>query len=278
MEYRFVEKNGIRMIEVTPIVETGAAIAYCSTRNGGVSTGPTAHMNLNIYKRLDVENGQKNLKLFSKAIGTSYDRLITNRLIYGTDIVRRVTSADLIDIFDEPSAPHADGMVTDDPEITLYLYAADCAIIQFADPVRRVVGCCHAGWKGTMTDIMKNTAAAMHDDYGCEYENIIAVILPSICKDCFEVGEDVAEAFEKAGYGKYVDRSLEKPHVDLNAANAENLLNAGLRPENIHRIDLCTCCREDLFHSYRRGPVQENGLHLNGMNGMFIRVNPESTC
>ena len=275
MNYRFVEKSGIQMIEISPIVDTGAAFAYCSTRHGGISTGPTAHMNLNIYKKLDVENGQKNLKLFSQAIGTSYDKLITNRLIYGTDTVRRVTSSDLIDIFDEPSAPHADGLVTDDPEITLYLYAADCAIIQFVDPVQKVVGCCHAGWKGTMTNIIQNTAAAMHDDYDSEYENIIAVILPSICKKCFEVGEDVATEFEKFGYGEFVDRSLEKPHVDLNAANAQNLLNAGIRPENIHRIDLCTCCREDLFHSYRRGPVQSNGLHLNGMNGMFIRVNPD---
>lgn len=272
MDYRFVEKSGIRMIEILPITETGAASAYCSTRHGGVSEGTTASMNLNIYKPLDVENGRKNLRLFCRAIGTDTDRLITNRLIYGTDTVRRVTAADIIDVFDEPLAPHADGLVTDDPSVTLYLYAADCAIIQFVDPVRRIIGCCHAGWKGTMVGIIEKTVRTMHEYYGCKYDDIVGVILPSIGKCCFEVGEDVARQFDQAGYGKFVDRSSGKPHVDLFAANADNLLRAGLRPENIHTIDLCTCCHEELFHSYRRGPIGE-GMHLNGMNGMFIRLN-----
>ena len=259
------------MIEILPITVTGAAEAYCSTRDGGVSKGTTAHMNLNIYKNLDIPNGRINLKLFSNAIGTDTDRLITNRLIYGTDIVRRVTSADIIDIFDEPLAPHADGLVTDDPPVTLYMYAADCAVIQFVDPVRRVIGCCHAGWKGTMSGIIENTVLTMHQYYGCDYEDIVGVILPSIGKCCFEVGEDVARQFDHAGYSLFVDRSGEKPHVDLFAANAENLLRAGLMPRNIHSIDLCTCCHNELFHSYRKGPI-DNGIHMNGMNGMFIRL------
>lgn len=119
MEYRFIEKNRICMIEVSPIADTGIAEAYCSTRHGGISTGTTASMNVNIYKPLDIENGRENFRMFCNAIGSNPNKVITNRLIYGTNIARCVSSADLIDIYDESISVHADGLVTNDPDITL---------------------------------------------------------------------------------------------------------------------------------------------------------------
>ncbi|MCM1133533.1 MAG: polyphenol oxidase family protein [Ruminococcus flavefaciens] len=277
MDYRFIEKNDVRMIEVSPIAQTGLAEAYCSTRYGGISTGTTASMNLNIYKKLDIENGKPNLKIFCNAIGADPDKLITNRLIYGTDCVRCVSSDDVIDIYDESISAHADGLVTNDPEITLYMYAADCAIIQFVhnDPENRVVACCHAGWRNSLCGIIQSTVRTMCEKYNCDRDNIIAVILPSIGECCFEVGSEVAEQFEP-DFSEFISYTAEKPHIDLFGVNSKILLESGLQEENIHRINLCTHCTPDerygyLFHSFRRGPV-EGKAHLNGMNGMFIKL------
>lgn len=278
MEYRFIEKNGIHMIEVSPISDTGIAEAYCSTRHGGISTGTTASMNVNIYKPLDIENGQKNFRMFCNAIGSDPNKVITNRLIYGTNIARCVSSADLIDIYDEAISIHADGLVTNDPDITLYLYAADCAIVQFVhnDPENKVIACCHAGWKNSLCGVIENTVQTMCDRYNCDKDNIIAVILPSIAECCFEVGEEVATQFAERGFTDFISYKYEKPHIDLFGVNTDILLKSGLKAENVHRIELCTYCTSDevhdfLFHSFRRGPF--NGkTHLNGMNGMFIKL------
>lgn len=280
MDYRMVTNSNVEMIEVTPINCTGIAEAYCSTRHGGVSKGPTASMSVNIYKKFDVEAGQENFRIFCNAIGVNPNRVITNRLIYGTDVVRCVNSSDIIDIYDDPQAPHADGLVTDDPSITLFLYAADCAIVQFVDVKKKVVACCHAGWKGSLCGIIGNTVEAMKNNYGCLVEDIVAVILPSIGQCCFEVGEEVAVQFRDAGFSEYIDQSKDKPHIDLFGVNSAILRKAGLTENNIHKIELCTYCNEELFHSFRRGPVENQTkpdgkqiqAHLNGMNGMFIRL------
>lgn len=268
------------MIEISPINATGVAEGYCSTRHGGVSNGTTASMSVNLYKRLDVNSGQQNFRIFCAAIGVNPDKVITNRLIYGTDIVRCVDSYDLIDIYNEPLAPHADGLVTNDPEITLFLYAADCAIIQMVDPKKEVIACCHAGWKGSLGKIISNTVQAMCNNYGCNAKDIVGVILPSIGQCCFEVGEDVAKQFEDANFAQYINRTFDKPHIDLFGVNSQILKESGLSEHNIHKVELCTYCHEELFHSFRRGPIsvrfKDDGkqaqIHLNGMNGMFLKL------
>ncbi len=271
MSYQFVEKNGIQMIELSVINETGLAEGYCTTRYGGISTGTYAAMNCNIYKLLDQENGRKNFRLFCQAIGVDPNKVITNRLTAGTNLVRCVTKDDLIDIYDEPLAPRADGLVTNDPNITLYLYAADCAIIQIVDPVHRAIGACHAGWKGSLIGTIPNTVSAMQEHFKSNPKDLIAVICPSIASCCFEVGNEVAEEFKSCGFEKYILCNYSKPHIDLFGVNSELLSSTGIPQNQIHRVELCTYCHPELFHSYRRGPV-ENGLHKNGMNGMFLRL------
>ena len=269
---KFVDVNGITMLELSAINNTGVAQAYCTTRHGGISSGTYSSMNCNIYKQLDIENGKANFKLACGALGIDDKMVITNRFTHFTDKVRCVTKEDIIDLYAEPLAPHADGLVTDDPEVTLFFYAADCAIISFVDVEKRVVGGLHAGWKGSLIPIIENTVSAMCDGYGCRRENIIAQIAPSIGACCFECGYEVASQFEDAGHGEYISWKHEKPHIDLNGVNIKLLRKAGIISDNIHSVDICTCCHPDLFHSYRRGPIAENGDHLNGINGIFIRL------
>lgn len=271
--YRFINVKGIKMLELSAINNTGVAQAYFTTRHGGISTGTYASMNCNIYKKLDIENGCENFKLACKALKINDRMVITNRLKYCTDIVRCVTKADVVDIYNEPLAAHADGLVTNDADIALFFYAADCSVISLVDAKKRVIGGIHAGWKGCLVPIIENTVAAMCDNYGCKRNEIIAQIAPTIGSCCFETGEDVAEQFEKAGFSEFILRDKVKPHIWLNGVNIALLKRAGIKEENIYHVDICTCCNPELFHSYRRGPVDENGLHLNGMNGIFIRLN-----
>ena len=90
----------------------------------------------------------------------------------------------------------------------------------------------------------------------------------------FEVGMDCAEQFVQAGFSEFIDTtSYEKPHIDLSKVNQAILIKCGLNKDHIHVIDdLCTYRDEKTFHSFRRGPIEE-GRHLNGMNGYFVKFN-----
>ena len=111
----------------------------------------------------------------------------------------------------------------------------------------------------------------MYDTFGAEPSNLIAVICPSIGECCFEVGNDVAAKLSDADLGRFISNKYKKPHIDLFGAKKEILIRAGLNEQNIYVIDLCTSCHPNLLHLYRRGPIRE-GKHLNGMNGMFLRL------
>lgn len=277
--YKIVEMpNGLKMMAVLPINNTGVAEAYCTIRDNpiGNSKGDCGPFSCNIYKKLDIENGRKDFQLCCEALGVQPSNVITNRLTAFTNKVRVVDANTLIDynIYDEPTAPRADGLITNSSDVTLYHYAADCAICFLVDPVKKACGCLHASWKGSLLGIIQSEVQSFHTAYGSKTEDIIAVLMPSISVNAFEVGIDCAEQFAQAGFGEFVDyTSYEKPHVDLPKVNQRILLNCGLKEENVYVIDdLCTYRDEKFFHSFRRGPVDENGIHLNGMNGYFIRI------
>lgn len=277
--YKIVEMpNGLKMMAVLPINNTGVAEAYCTIRDNpiGNSKGDCGPFSCNIYKKLDIENVRKDFQLCCEALGVQPSSVITNRLTAFTNKVRMVDAKTLIDynIYDEPAAPRADGLITNSSDVTLYHYAADCAICFLVDPVKKACGCLHASWKGSLLGIIQSEVQSFHTAYGSKTEDIIAVLMPSISVNAFEVGIDCAEQFVQAGFGEFVDyTSYEKPHVNLPKVNHRILLNCGLKEENVYVIDdLCTYRDEKFFHSFRRGPVDENGIHLNGMNGYFIRI------
>lgn len=277
--YEIVEMpNGLKMMAVLPIIETGVAEAYATVRDNpllGVSKGDSGPFSANLYKLLGQKEGCVDFQTACKALGISDRTVITNRLTAITDIVRVVDASDLegYDIYDEPAAPRADGLVTTDHRITLFNYAADCAITFMVDPVRRIIGSHHASWRGSLKGIFESEVHTFVEQ-GSDPKDIIAVIMPSISKENFEIGSDAAEMFEEAGYGKFVDyTSYKKPHADLPAMNRHILLSTGLREENVYVIDdQDTFVDQTLWHSFRRGPIDSNGIHLNGQNGYFIRL------
>lgn len=276
--YRFIEKKGMPMIEITTFSRTNAAECYCTTRNGGVTPANTEYgtMNCNLYKPLDLENGWRNFTLFCDAIGVSPTRVVTNRLKH-TDQVRIVDEKDLIDIRDEKSAVRCDSAITASAAITLFAYNSDCAIIPVVDPTVKVIALIHAGWKGSINGIIPKTIQKMKECFGCNPRNMIAAICPSIGKCCFEVGEEVAQKFidYSPEFRQYIDypdeKNPHKPHIDLFGVNTHLLLCSGILKENITQVNICTCCHPQLFHSYRRSPIKD-GIKQNGVNGIFLKL------
>lgn len=154
-----------------------------------------------------------------------------------------------------------DGLITDTPGLILSTFYADCVPLLFVDPVGRAVGCSHSGWRGTVQEMGRATVRAMRECYGCRPENIRAAIGPSICRDCYEVSEDVAREFlrlfAKSRYAFVnpeeilISKGRGKYQLDLWKANEAVLLASGILREHLFVTDICTCCNPDYLFSHR---------------------------
>lgn len=148
-----------------------------------------------------------------------------------------------------------DALLTDRPGILLVVRTADCLPVLLVDKKKKVVAAVHCGWRGTKKKLAAKAAEAMSALYKCERSSLLAALGPCIEQDCYEVREEVRESFKDAGIRDdfFLSSSAKTGsyYFDLKQANRYQLLKAGLKPENIFSVDLCTYCEESLF-SYRR--------------------------
>ena len=213
-------------------------IRHCfSTREGGVSEGWLSSLNLRRGLYDPDENVNENFRRIAGFFGVGPDRIVCAQQTH-TSNVRIVTSADAgKGVTRERDYTDIDGLITDIPGIVLYTSHADCVPIYFYDPVRRVIALAHSGWKGTAARIGEVTIRKMQEIYGCRPEDIYAAVGPSICADCYEVSEDVADAmrtcFSEDGH-ETIPRILAKGkrsghyQLDLWRACARILLESGI--------------------------------------------------
>lgn len=221
-----------------------------STRIGGVSKGNCATMNISTTRGDDPAAIEENRRRIAAAIGVKPEDMTYTHQTHTTNVAV-VRAEDRGKRFHE-----TDGMVTDVPGICLVTFYADCVPLYFVDPVKKVIGLSHSGWRGTVNKMGMVTVRKMEECYGSDPEDIIAAIGPSICQDCYEVSEDVIcefrknfrqeiweELFYKKENGKY--------QLNLWKANEEVLLEAGICRENIAVTNLCTHCNPDILFSHR---------------------------
>ena len=233
-----------------------------STRLGGVSTGIFSSMNLGHdlgpYSD-DPNNIEENFRRICDSIGMDVNTVVISKQVHKTNI-RLVDQSDCgKGLFIPRDFDEIDGLITNTPGITLVTKYADCVPLYFVDPVKKAIGLTHSGWRGTVMKIGKITVEKMQEHFGSKPEDIISVIGPSICKDCFEIGEEVADefikAFELSPKNNIIYPKKEKPGkflCDLWAANKKVLKEAGLRDENIHISGVCTACNPELLFSHRK--------------------------
>ena len=230
-----------------------------STRLGGVSEGIFSTMNMGCdsapYPDSE-EHIRENYRRMTESIGVSYDSVVISNQVHKTNI-RIVKEKDRGKGLLRPrDFEDIDGFITREPNITLVTKYADCVPVYLLDPVRKAIGLIHSGWRGTVAKIGGIAVEEMERHFGCLPGNMIAVIGPSICRDCFEIGDEVAAEFSKAFPENKVELLYSgkngKFQCDLWSANRLVLKEAGLRSENIHISGVCTCCNDDLLFSHRK--------------------------
>ena len=196
-----------------PLLDQTGMVNHCfSTRLGGVSTGCYESMNLSPSKADSPENVRENYRRLCEAIGVNLKKTVLSRQTH-TTVVRKVAVEDCgKGLFRQRDYDNVDGLMTDIPGIVLVTFYADCVPLYFLDPVHRAAAVSHSGWKGTAAAMGARTLEAMNQAYGTRPEDVLACIGPSICQDCYEVGEEVAEHFPQEYLKK---NSRERWQLDL---------------------------------------------------------------
>ena len=251
------EGAGVPYFAFPALEESGTVVHGFSSRLGGVSEGYFSTMNFSASRGDEPEAVLENFGRMAAALGVERDRMVVSWQTH-TSNIRLVTEEDAGKGVIRPrDYRDVDGLITNVPGITLVTLYADCVPIYLADPVKRAIGLCHSGWRGTVQGIGEKTVKEMEAAFGSNPKDLIACIGPSICADCFEVGEEVAAAFKGAFLPEYhrelcpVNGHTGKYHVDLWLANRLVLERAGLKEERIFVTGLCTKCNPDIFFSHR---------------------------
>ena len=239
---------------------TGAVDAVVTTRHGGVSPEPHATLNLGLHVGDDPAAVVENRRRAASAIDCRIDDLVVAHQVHGSHVTvvdtsdagRGTRSAD-------DAIPDTDGLVTTAPEVALMILVADCVPVVLVDPAARVLGCVHAGWRGTAAGVTPSAVASMVER-GADPARIVAGIGPAVDPDRYEVGDEVAEALAArlgddvhAGPAGEVLRPTTpgRWRCDLVAANRLALLGTGVPAVAIHHLPVTTA-DPDLF-SHRDG-------------------------
>lgn len=174
-----------------------------------------------------------------------------------------------------------DGLITNKSNLILATTNADCILILFFDPVKKVIANVHSGWKGTLQRISVEAVENMIKQYNCKPEDIICCICPSIRKCHFEVDEDVKDKFAKefSEFFEIVNDNIDfkdiieynkitnKWHIDTVLINKNILKNIGLKENNIIDCNICSVCNSEIIHSFR---VEKEGY---GLETALIKIN-----
>ena len=250
------EQGELNYLVFPGLAETGMVNHLFSTRAGGVSEGIFRSMNLSYTRGDRKEAVDENFRRIASVFGSRPERIVCSDQTHTTNI-RQVFEQDCgKGVTGEKDYHDIDGLITDVPGIILATFYADCVPLYFLDCEHRAIGLCHSGWRGTAAGMGECALKAMNRAFGTRPEKVRAAIGPSICQDCYEVGEDVAEqfyrVFPKAGPEILRPGKAEgKYQLNLWEANRQILLKAGILPENLEVTDICTCCNSELLFSHR---------------------------
>ena len=247
-------------------------VAFSTTRHGGCSEGSYASFNCTPYVGDDTAVVQANQTMLCERLGITADRLV---IPYQTHSCNLLTIDDTF-MHLSGDARHAmlqekDAMMTSLDNTCLCISTADCIPILLYDPIHRAIAAIHAGWRGTVNGIVTSTIQTMHQTYGTQGADVHAVIGPGISLAAFEVGIEVYEAFEEAGYDMGIiarwHPEKEKFHIDLPKANQLALRSNGVPAEQIHDCGICTYTQHRDFFSARRLSIKSGRI----LSGIMLR-------
>ena len=249
-------------------IETGAR-AFSTERGEG--SGNYAGFNITHYCGDTAEHVTECRSELCKELGITDNKLILPRQTHGCGIL--CIDNGLLALTPQEQKELLEGIdavVTDLPRTCIGVSTADCIPVLLYDKHRRVVAAIHAGWRGTVAGIVPKCISVMESRYGCYATEFKAVIAPGISMDSFEVGDEVYKVFADAGFAmeriakRYPASQDEKWHIDLWEANRLQLIEAGVKEENIQVAGICTYKCHDEFFSARRLGIA-SGRIFNGI-------------
>ena len=263
----YFEKDGM------PYIQFRKLLAYKDIVNHAYSIGidknyRTARANKEKLSESDYQKAMQDYKNLCQAINARPEHLVktnqehTNRV----KVVKEKINKNEPD-FNLPQYDKTDGLITNQKNILLATTNADCILLLFFDPIKKVIANIHSGWRGTLQRISVETIKKMKTEWNCNPEDILCCICPSIRKCHFEVEKQVKESFEKEFQDlENIDEIIEetvanqKWNIDTIKINQEILQKEGLKRENIIDSKICSVCHSDLIHSYR---VEKQDYGLN---------------
>jgi len=261
-----IERNGVEFLVFKNLSSTGMVKHCFSTRKGGVSSGSFASMNLGYNRGDEVANVDENFRRICEAAGLSNEKIVMTKQKHETNIFKIDGICEVPGSFTRSGSlgvpDNTDGLITNQTNIVLATFYADCVPLLLCDPVKRVIANSHAGWRGCVQNMAALTVKEMTELYGCNPKDILAGIGPCICASCFEVDEDVAVQFNKS-FSECVFADKTKPgkfYIDLRETCRLSLLGENIPPENIEVAPQCTYENKDLFFSHRRDGAQRGSL------------------
>lgn len=240
---------------------------FCTTRNGGVSVGNYASNNLSPFTGDNVVNYSTNLKKLVEVLGTDCLEIVIPFQNHGTEI-REIDTA-FLSLSNDLRTDYlhgVDAIFTQQTNICIGVTTADCVPLLFYDPHTKAVAAAHAGWRGTCGRIAEKTIAALIEKYGSSPEDIRVVIGPSISAEVYEVGKEVIENFEAAGFdiSKIVIERKNRLYLDLWKANQLSLTEIGVLDDHIETAKICTFTEHEKYFSARRFGIK-SGRMLSGI-------------
>ncbi len=257
-----LKKTGnIQYITFDNLTKAGVVHGF-PTILGGVSSDCYSSLNFGKTTGDDPEKVEQNYKILSQSLG--FDR--------SSIISAKQTHTNNVEVVDKNSIGQSfvdvDGFITNDVDITLMTYHADCIPVFIYDKKNKCGAMIHSGWKGTELNITTKAIQCMIKKYNTESQNLIVGIGPSICEKCFEVSEDVYKIFYNLGYKDHITslNKDKKAYINLRNIVRQQLLTAGVLDENIEITKHCTMCESDLFYSHRRMGIKR------GTHGAFMRL------
>ena len=222
-----------------------------TTRFGGVSEGPFASLDFRSNAGDPQENVTKNMGILASFLGVGQDDCVVTKQVHSSEV--RIASGADRHVCGSVTPYLCDGLVTAEPELPLLCFTADCVPVLLCDPVHKVIGAIHCGWRSSVADIL-GVAVEKMESLGAEPRSILAAIGPALGPRCFEPHRDVPDAvdawlgedlgcYREIGGGKYL--------VDLKKANALRLRQLGFAEEQIDVSDECTFCSHEKYWSHR---------------------------
>lgn len=293
--FTFVSRRGLSWLECSRLSKLPWLVHAFSTRRGGAGKGPAAGLDLGLVppdESAAAASLRENRRRFFERLGTRDFSLAEVRQVHSA-VIYQVAFGSSGKLVYYPSGlplplpgrhrPKGDALLTAEPGLLLCARSADCLQILLVDTRHRAVAAVHAGWRGALARVVEKTVQEVRRLFGSQPRDLVAAIGPSIRACCYEVGEEVLDAFcggfpngEKffrkperkdfARAGTLADRASflanhspahspprqSTAHLDLVAVARDQLRSAGMPPSNIEAAPFCTACRTDLFFSHRK--------------------------